>query len=398
MDPQFHHVEIELGHGKSIRDELIILSSGWAFIWDNIDKRDISCLNLQFNTYSVILSIRSIIVGPIRSLVVITSIRCGVRARGFWGIWLIMEINMFGFMGILSSSKIIEETRCIKYFLVQSVRSIVMFGAIARSQVNRSYGLLLILYSSIIIKLGMAPFHWWFVETVPLIGSVNFIIVCTAQKILPFILLSGLYRRVAVRIFVVIGAFIGLVGRVNLLGIKKLLSYSSVFNGAWILILCYTPVVFTVYLFVYSVSLIAAFMPVRFSVLSNSTAFVGGNQGWVYAVVAGLLRLGGVPPLLGFLGKLVAIGWMLETQRYTVLTILVVSSVLLLYAYLRFRYRLVVVYEQIARGWRKFITPLAVTLLILPALPIIGLLRKGVCTGNFGFPGLIKFKYVSTVV
>lgn len=69
-------------------------------------------------------------------------------------------------------------------------------------------------------------------ETVPLIGSVNFIIVCTAQKILPFILLSGLYRRVAVRIFVVIGAFIGLVGRVNLLGIKKLLSYSSVFNGA----------------------------------------------------------------------------------------------------------------------------------------------------------------------
>lgn len=66
---------------------------------------------------------------------------------------------MFGFMGILSSSKIIEETRCIKYFLVQSVRSIVMFGAIARSQVNRSYGLLLILYSSIIIKLGMAPFH-----------------------------------------------------------------------------------------------------------------------------------------------------------------------------------------------------------------------------------------------
>jgi hypothetical protein len=38
-DPQFHQVEIELGHGNEMKEALAIFARGCVFVIGNIDKR-----------------------------------------------------------------------------------------------------------------------------------------------------------------------------------------------------------------------------------------------------------------------------------------------------------------------------------------------------------------------
>lgn len=87
-------------------------------------------------------------------------------------------------------------------------------------------------YAAILIKLGLAPFHWWFVSVAPTLGWLNFLTICTVQKVLPLVFLARFYLDSAVVVCGVARVAIGLAGRVNTLALKGLLAYSSVFNGA----------------------------------------------------------------------------------------------------------------------------------------------------------------------
>lgn len=155
--------------------------------------------------------------------------------------------------------------------------------------------------------------------------------------------------------------------------------------------------VLILFLIAYAASLLTVVRCAKLAISSDDAMPTRSNLSIIVTIVVGLLRLGGMPPLVGFYGKLVAIRFILGALKVTIAALLVSTSIVLLYVYLRFRFRSLILLTYVAPVRRVNVASVVVPILVLLLPPTIGLLRDGVCTGNFGFPGLIILRHVSTL-
>lgn len=99
------------------------------------------------------------------TLVLGTFIR--ISSSNWLYIWIGLEINLISFIPLIMASRVDCETeRRLKYFLVQALGSgLLLFGALR--YINYPNSLIrdwlgsYILVFRLIIKLGIAPFHFW---------------------------------------------------------------------------------------------------------------------------------------------------------------------------------------------------------------------------------------------
>jgi NADH:ubiquinone oxidoreductase subunit 2 (subunit N) len=80
------------------------------------------------------------------------------------------------------------------------------------------------------IKLGMAPFHFWLPHVIGGIRWVSCVVLSVWQKVGPiFILRSFVFSwRLYIFIFAALGAIVGGVGGINQSQLRVLLAYSSI--------------------------------------------------------------------------------------------------------------------------------------------------------------------------
>ena len=96
-------------------------------------------------------------------------------------IWIGIEIRILRFLLILMFSDLYQEhNNTVKYFLFQSIASIILLLSLSL------LGELKVLGTTIImIKLGIAPFHLWFISLINKVRIVNLIWLTVIQKIIP---------------------------------------------------------------------------------------------------------------------------------------------------------------------------------------------------------------------
>jgi len=110
-------------------------------------------------------------------------------------IWIGIEIRMLRFLLVLIFSDLYQEhSNTVKYFSIQSMGSIILI---------RELKMLRILVT--MIKLGIAPFHLWFISLMRKISIMRLVWVRVVQKIIPlrFIIVikgaSGLVTLLVIR-------------------------------------------------------------------------------------------------------------------------------------------------------------------------------------------------------
>jgi len=110
-------------------------------------------------------------------------------------IWIGIEIRMLRFLLVLIFSDLYQEhSNTVKYFSIQSMDSIILI---------RELKMLRILVT--MIKLGIAPFHLWFISLMRKISIMRLVWVRVVQKIIPlrFIIIikgaSGLVTLLVIR-------------------------------------------------------------------------------------------------------------------------------------------------------------------------------------------------------
>lgn len=99
------------------------------------------------------------------------------------------------------------------------------------------YIIAVIIVLAITLKLGMAPFHGWFISVMTSTSFAIMFLLSTAQKFIPLLVLRTLPRRafvVGVLVRVTLGAVFSL-GLVQL-SVKKLLAVSSINNVRWMIL------------------------------------------------------------------------------------------------------------------------------------------------------------------
>ena len=285
---------------------------------------------------SAILSIVKFLITLAILATLIVRIFLGVRQARFFGRWVMLELNMLAFLALVGLSKERAQSSALKYFMIQRVGSRAFLLGLRLSLFSGlSEHIASLIGIGLFLKLGASPFHGWFIN---FIGGVDwgiFYVSSRIQKVLPIYLLYQVNRGI-LRIVVLARIWIRVVGRVGQLDLKKLLAYSSVFGGAWIIRCNLAFEVSMLYLLIYALSL----LPLLWLVLLEETLTVNralrlNDKARLLLILVTLLNLGGTPPFIGFYAKVAVIVTLSNRSQLITLLRLVGGSIFLLYVYLQ---------------------------------------------------------------
>ena len=262
-------------------------------------------------------------------------------------LWMGLELNLLSFVPLLRRSLNYQESEAaVKYFLVQSLGRILLllgilsinyFPLVIQYYSVRKY----ILLGGLLIKIGVAPFHFWFPQVISMISWPLCIILTTWQKIVPlFIIISiiNINDLIFISFVVIIRALVGGFGGLNQTYIRSLLAYSRIGHIAWILrcIIFSLRIIWLYYIIYCFITLRIIFIIIIINQFSSISSFIIKNIPFILILtfIVLLLSLGGLPPLLGFVPKLMVITNLIGVISIGLIFILILGSLINLYYYL----------------------------------------------------------------
>ncbi len=275
----------------------------------------------------------------------ITGTIIAISANSWFTSWLGLEINLISIIPLILSelnTKITEAS--IKYFLSQAIASILLIFGVRVKFLTQEFlnleTLEIILISALLLKAGLAPFHFWFPQVRIALNWLQCILIFTWQKIAPLILLTSMRLKTTLtaRAF---SALVGALGGLNQKNIKLILTYSSISHRAWIIVACVSNfkawiIYFIIYTFLSLSIIIFLFLNQIYTInniYSNEDSFFNKR-----ILSLNLLSLGGLPPLLGFSAKLRIIIISLKLNFLIIFIPLVIRSLISLFFYFRVIY------------------------------------------------------------
>lgn len=259
-----------------------------------------------------------------------------------------LEINLISFIPLIIDIKNNFSTEsAIKYFLVQAFASLIfiflrIFYIIKINLffilINPFYEIIII-NSTIIIKLGAAPFHFWFPSIIDGLSWNNSILLLTWQKIAPLRLISYFNETNLLILFIISSAIIGAIGGLNQISLRKLLSYSSINHISWLLIALNSNNILwiTYFLFYIIINISIIFLFKTYQIFYTNQLFIFNRKFWIikFYLFINLLSLGGLPPFLGFFPKWLVIENLINLHLMFILLILIIIRLVTLFFYLR---------------------------------------------------------------
>ena len=115
-----------------------------------------------------------------------------LRSNSSLIMWVSLEVNILRFLPIMSSNDISPFENTIKYFLVQSLASVLFITTTIIRIYKYKYSIERVLILAMVLKLGIAPFHSWFIIIVKVTNLHNLFLLSTVQKFIPLIIIRSL--------------------------------------------------------------------------------------------------------------------------------------------------------------------------------------------------------------
>nr|ABF01102.1 NADH dehydrogenase subunit 2 [Rhabdornis mystacalis] len=269
--------------------------------------------------------------------------------------WAGLEINTLAVLPLISKShhpRAIEAAT--KYFLVQAAAStLILFSSMTNAWQTGQWDITqmtclessTILTAAIAMKLGLAPFHFWFPEVLQGCPLITGLILSTIIKFPPITLLymtsqslnPTLLTTMAI-LSVALGGWMGL----NQTQTRKILAFSSISHLGWMaIIITYSPKLALLNFYLYVMMTAAVFLTLNsMKTLKLSTLMTAWTKtpSMSMMLMLTLLSLAGLPPLTGFLPKWLIIQELTKQEMAPAATIIALLSLLSLFFYLRLAY------------------------------------------------------------
>nr|YP_009349779.1 NADH dehydrogenase subunit 2 [Hexacentrus japonicus]AQM39824.1 NADH dehydrogenase subunit 2 [Hexacentrus japonicus] len=290
------------------------------------------------------------LINPAKMLFLVTLVMgtlISISSNSWFGVWMGLEINLLSFIPLMTNYKNILSTEAsLKYFLIQAFASAILLFSIILlyifTQMHQKpfFTLDLIISSALLLKMGAAPFHFWFPGTMEGLNWFNCFTLMTWQKIAPLMLLSYLIQLNAFTIIVILSSvMVGSIGGLNQTSLRKLMAYSSINHLGWMIGGMLTGEnVWEIYFMIYSflsLSIIYIFMSLQIFHINQNFLTLNNNHMMKFCLFMLLLSLGGLPPFLGFLPKWIIIQTMAELNLLFLITFMAVTTLITLFYYLR---------------------------------------------------------------
>nr|YP_009743810.1 NADH dehydrogenase subunit 2 [Ambulyx substrigilis]QIE12571.1 NADH dehydrogenase subunit 2 [Ambulyx substrigilis] len=270
-----------------------------------------------------------------------------ISSNSWFGCWIGLEINLLSFIPLISNSNnLLSSEASLKYFLTQSIASMnFLFSILIKMNLMKNFEMnnfiSIMINSSLLMKMGSAPFHFWFPNISEGLSWFNNFILMTWQKITPMILLSYYFNMNFLYYIIMLNVMIGAMGGINQTSLRKMMAFSSINNLGWMMFsIMISENLWMFYFFTYS--FLISIMFFLFFVLNMffiNQLFINNMNFMIKLnLLINFLSLGGLPPFIGFLPKWIIINFLMINKIYFLTLIMVMSSLITIYFYIRIIY------------------------------------------------------------
>nr|YP_009352137.1 NADH dehydrogenase subunit 2 [Limenitis sydyi]AQX44299.1 NADH dehydrogenase subunit 2 [Limenitis sydyi]ATP01347.1 NADH dehydrogenase subunit 2 [Limenitis sydyi] len=287
-----------------------------------------------------------------------------ISSSSWLGCWIGLEINLLSFIPlIITPNNLLNSEASLKYFLTQSIASINFLFSILLSLFlmknfffNNFFSI--IINSSLLMKMGSIPFHFWFPNIMEGLSWFNCFILMTWQKITPMILLSYYFNLNFLYFIMIFNVLIGAIGSFNQTSLRKLMAFSSINNLGWMISsIIISENLWMIYFIFYSIfTFIVCFLFYIINIFFiNQLFFFNMNFLIKISMMINFLSLGGLPPFLGFFPKWIIINYLLNNNFFIISFVFIMSSLILLFVYIRIIYSSLLFFSFKLKWFKIFI-------------------------------------------
>jgi len=237
----------------------------------------------------------------------------------------------------------------IKYYIIHTLGGIILITGFLMSQIiiSPTQGGWLIIFISIILKLGVAPFHFWFPPVINHLSWLKCSLIITWQKVAPLTIIVFI-RSIPIPMFIVVTSLWGALFRVKVISVRLILTMSSISHLGWILAgFILDLLLIRIYFIIYTVLLLLIFIFLSLFNSHDSSFVIRGLNPFYFIMI--LSSLGGLPPLLGFLPKWLIIKIIASFSFFILTLILTITAVLLLFVYLSIFFNINIINKDIKK-------------------------------------------------
>nr|YP_010292350.1 NADH dehydrogenase subunit 2 [Heniocha dyops]ULO26088.1 NADH dehydrogenase subunit 2 [Heniocha dyops] len=279
--------------------------------------------------------------------IIFSSTLISISSNSWFGCWIGLEINLLSFIPLISSSiNLLASEASLKYFLTQSIASInFLFMILLKMMLLKNFHfnniITIMMNSSLLMKMGSAPFHFWFPNIIEGLSWINSFILMTWQKISPMILLSYYFNLNFMYLIIIFNVIIGAIGGLNQTSLRKLMAFSSINNLGWMIsAIMISENLWIFYFSFYSfLIMILCFFFFNLNMFFINQLFMNNLMPLIKInLLINFLSLGGLPPFLGFLPKWTLINFLIINDFIFINFLLIMMSLIILFFYLRITY------------------------------------------------------------
>nr|UGV21532.1 NADH dehydrogenase subunit 2 [Microhyla achatina] len=295
---------------------------------------------------------------PLASFIFLSSLATGTTitlASYHWLLaWIGLEINTLAIIPLMTKTphpRAIEAAT--KYFLTQAAASaLILFSTMINSWTFGEWDIMLTsptmtipISIALLMKLGLAPMHFWMPEVLQGIPLHTGLILSTWQKIAPMVLLLQISKTCNLDLMIIMGSIsiiIGGWGGINQTQLRKIMAFSSIGHLGWMMVILKFNPDLTLFNFIlYIIMTSAMFLTLIFLNLTKMSQL---SSSWTKTPTLTsssmliLLSLGGLPPLTGFAPKLFISMELIKQNSSILAGVILLASLLALYFYIRLTY------------------------------------------------------------
>nr|YP_010872966.1 NADH dehydrogenase subunit 2 [Pheidole flavigaster]WGV34152.1 NADH dehydrogenase subunit 2 [Pheidole flavigaster] len=251
-------------------------------------------------------------------------------------IWFLLEISNFLFICTLNLS-MNNKKMIFFYFIIQIMPSfIIMFFIIFNIIISNNNLITFILILALMMKLSIPPLHLWLPLLAKFMPWNMLLILLTFQKIIPFYLFSMIAIPYLILFLVIIScSILPPYMMLNMTNFKMLMSYSSLNQTSWMILLIYMKnIIWLKYFLFYSMIIFSLFTIMHYHKMIMSYNYSKSYFKFNILLIILMFNISGLPPFSFFFIKWFSMFiFMKSSNMLIILMMMMLSSLAMLFIY-----------------------------------------------------------------
>nr|UVU30515.1 NADH deshydrogenase subunit 2 [Odontocolon albotibiale] len=265
-----------------------------------------------------------------------------ISMNSWFTIWMSMELNLMTFIPLMIHLNQYHKEMSMKYFIIQSFSSsLLMFSSnffmidpLNTTNNNFFYTMNFLMILSLMIKLGSAPFHLWYIIIMNNMSWSSCFILSTWQKIIPLFMLSYIYNMYMIIPFIISSSIIGAMFGLNHQSMRLILAYSSINHLSWMMLnLMIMDSMLMMYFLSYSIINLTIMMTCfKMNIMFINQIMYLKNKFNNFTLIFNFMSLASLPPMFGFMMKWYSIS-IINLNKYNFMLIIMIFMSLMTFIF-----------------------------------------------------------------